>query len=89
MKCPQCNHERESLAELADKKGMSIKLIRNAGYPVGWLIHFQPTLAIGTGGVHEIPDEESDNVYTYAEAESLARAYLSALPDTGEDKGGR
>ena len=78
----------EPLAVLADRKGLEIAKIASYAYPVGWLIHFTQKRqnTYDWGGVYEIPDKDSDNVYTYTACEAKARAYLESLEDV---KGGR
>lgn len=78
----------EPLAVLADRKGLFIHRIGYCEYPVGWLFHFKQK-EYGTydwGGVKEIPDENTDNIYEYPAAESAARAYLNGLDDVKGEK---
>ena len=83
--------KEESLAELADRKGMRISRIENFLYPVGWLIHLIPKSITGNEPIWQRYDKTveipmDDNVDTYSECEAKARAYLMGLPD--QKKGG-
>ena len=82
MKCDKCGCETESLAVLADRKGMWVQQINTKG---NWWFDIFENLPEGIDGASP---EFTCGMVDYAAAEAKARAYLSKLPDVkGEGVG--
>lgn len=85
MKCDKCGCETESLAVLADRKGVYITRQKHHGGYV-WYINFDAPPET------RLTDEQFDGLMTrydgdtYAAAEAKARAYLEGLDDVREGK---
>ena len=78
MKCEKCGHETESLAVLADRKGMKLNISRPKNE---W--------AIGIRAKGDGTDKKGPIIcyhsYLYEGVEIYVRAYLMGLPDVRKE----